>query len=384
MNKKIVILVLHLGTGGAERMVCNLANILVQNNDVKIISTYKLNDTPAFNLNNKIKLEYLLENLKPNKQELKSALKKFNILLICKELFKSLRILWLRKSLMIKAIKELDCDIVISTRVLHTNWLGKYANNNIIKIAQEHNHHNNNPKYIQKVIKSLKNIDYFMPVSKELCDFYSSRLDKTKVKYIPNFIEKMPLQKSSLRNKQLLSVGRLEKVKGFDDLIDIFYIFQKNHPDWVLHIVGDGSEKQNLQNKINKLELNHKVILCGNKLSTELEKEYLNSSLFLMTSFSESFGLVLVEAASFGLPLIAFDGAQGAKEIIANNKNGFLIPDRDKQKFASKISELINDYDKMQSLSLNASNTANRFSQEVVCKEWNNFIENISKEKNIE
>lgn len=384
MNKKIVILVLHLGTGGAERVVCNLANILVQNNDVKIISTYKLNDTPAFNLSNKIELEYLLENLKPNKQELKYALKKFNILLICKELFKSLRILWLRKSLMIKAIKKLDCDIVISTRILHTNWLGKYANSNIIKIAQEHNHHNNNPKYIKKVIKSLKNIDYFMPVSKELCDFYSSRLDKTKVKYIPNFIEKMPLQKSLLQNKQLVSVGRLEKVKGFDDLIDIFYIFQKNHPDWVLHIVGDGSEKQNLQNKINKLDLNHKVILCGNKLSTELEKEYLNSSLFLMTSFSESFGLVLVEAASFGLPLIAFDSAQGAKEIIEDNKNGFLIPGRDKQKFASKISELINDYDKMQSLSLNASNTANRFSQEVVCKEWNNFIENISKEKNIE
>ena len=384
MNKKIVILVLHLGTGGAERVVCNLANILVQNNDVKIISTYKLNDTPAFNLSNKIELEYLLENLKPNKQELKYALKKFNISLICKELFKSLRILWLRKSLMIKAIKKLDCDIVISTRILHTNWLGKYANSNIITIAQEHNHHNNNPKYIKKVIKSLKNIDYFMPVSKELCDFYSSRLDKTKVKYIPNFIEKMPLQKSLLQNKQLVSVGRLEKVKGFDDLIDIFYIFQKNHPDWVLHIVGDGSEKQNLQNKINKLDLNHKVILCGNKLSTELAKEYLNSSLFLMTSFSESFGLVLVEAASFGLPLIAFDSAQGAKEIIEDNKNGFLIPGRDKQKFASKISELINDYGKMHSLSLNASNTANRFSQEVVCKEWNNFIENISKEKNIE
>lgn len=384
MNKKIVILVLHLGTGGAERMVCNLANILVQNNDVKIISTYKLNDNPSFNINNKIELEYLSENLKPNKQELKYALKKLNILLICKELFRSLRILWLRKSLMIKAIKKLDCDIVISTRILHTNWLGKYANNNIIKIAQEHNHHNNNPKYIKKVIKSLKNIDYFMPVSKELCDFYSSKLDKTKVKYIPNFIEKIPLQKSLLSNKQLVSVGRLEKVKGFDDLIDIFYIFQKNHPDWVLHIVGDGSEKQNLQNKINKLELNHKVILCGNKLSTELEKEYLNSSLFLMTSFSESFGLVLIEAASYGLPLIAFDSAQGAKEIIENNKNGFLIPCRDKQEFVSKISELISDYDKMQSLSLNASTTANRFSQEVVCKEWNNFIKNISKEKNIE
>ena len=384
MSKKIVILVLHLGTGGTERMVCNLANMLAKDNYVKIISTYKLNDRPAFDIDNRIEIEYLSENLKPNKQELKYALKKRNILLICKELFKSLRILWLRKSLMIKAIKNLDCDIVISTRILHTNWLGKYANKNIIKIAQEHNHHNNNSKYIKKVIKSLDNIDYFMPVSKELCDFYSSKLNKTKVKYIPNFIEKVPTKKSPLQNKQLISVGRLDKVKGFDVLIDIFYIFQKDHPDWVLHIVGDGAEKQNLQDKINKLNLNHKVILCGNKLSTELENEYINSSLFLMTSFSESFGLVLVEAASYGLPLIAFDTAQGAKEIIEENKNGFLIPNRDKQKFVSKINEIISDYAKMQFFSLNASNTANRFSQEAVYKEWNNFIKNISKEKDIE
>lgn len=377
MNKKIVILVLHLGTGGAERMVCNLANILAQNNDVKIISTYKLNDKPSFDIDNKIEIEYLLEKVKPNKKELKYALKKLNILLICKELFNSFKVLWLRKSLMVKAIKKLDCDIVISTRTLHTNWVGKYANKNMIKIAQEHNHHNNNSKYIKKVIKSLNSIDYFMPVSKELCDFYATRLDKTKVKYIPNFIEKIPTQKSTLQNKQLISVGRLDKIKGFDDLIDIFYIFQKKHPDWTLHIVGDGSEKENLQNKINELNLNNKVILCGNKLSAELEKEYLNSSLFLMTSFSESFGLVLVEAASYGLPLIAFDSAQGAKEIIENNKNGFLIPDRDKSKFVSKINELISDDVKMQSLSLSASNSIKKFSKEVVYEEWNNFIKNI-------
>lgn len=377
MNKKIVILALHLGTGGAEKVICNLANLLSEHNNVKIISTYKLNDTPSFYIDKKIEIEYLIENLKPNKQELKSSIKSFNIILALKEFAKSLKILYLRKYLMIKAIKSLDCDIVISTRILHNNWVGKYANKNIIKIAQEHNHHNNNQKYIKELINSLKSFDYFMPVSRELADFYESKVKNTKVIYIPNFIEKIPTEKSTLKNKQLISVGRLDKIKGFDDLIDIFNLFQQDHPDWILHIVGEGSERQNLQSKINELHLGKKIFLCGNRLSAELEKEYQNSSIYLMTSFSESFGLVLVEAASYGLPLIAFDSAQGAKEIIENNKNGFLIPNRDKKIFVQKINEIIENTEKEKSLSEDSLIIADKFSKEKISKEWNNFIDNI-------
>lgn len=377
MNKKIVILALHLGTGGAEKVICNLANLLSEHNNVKIISTYKLNHTPSFYIDKKIAIEYLIENLNPNKQELKSAIKSFNIILALKELVKSLKILYLRKSLMINAIKTLDCDIVISTRILHNNWVSKYANNKIIKIAQEHNHHNNNNKYIKKLINSIQGFNYFMPVSKELADFYKTKVKNTKVIYIPNFIEKFPTEKSTLKNKQLISVGRLDKIKGFDDLIDIFNLLQQYHSDWILHIVGEGTEKRNLQNKINKLHLEKKAFLCGNKLSIELEKEYQNSSIYLMTSFSESFGLVLVEAASYGLPLIAFDSAQGAKEIIQNNKNGFLVPDRNKERFVQKIIEIIENPEKARELSENSLIVANKFSKESISKVWNKFIDNI-------
>ena len=377
MNKKIVVLALHLGTGGAERVISNLANLLIENNDVKIISTYKLDNTPAFKLDNKIKVEYLLKDLTPNKQELKNAFKKFNLKLIFIESFRSLKILYLRRFLMIKAIKNLDCDIIISTRILHNNWVSKYANNSIIKIAQEHNHHNNNKKYINKLIKSLKNFNYFMPVSKELSDFYKDKVKPTKVVYIPNFIEEIPNTKSNLQSKQLISVGRLDKIKGFSDLIYLFNDFQKEHTDWTLHIVGEGSEKENLQNKINSINLDKSIILCGNKTSEELEQEYLNSTVYLMTSYSESFGLVLIEAASFGLPLIAFDSAQGTKEIIENGKNGYLIPNRDKNLFLEKLNKIINDYELAQNMSKSSILTAEKFSKNNVSKMWNEFINNL-------
>ncbi len=381
MNKRIVILALHLGTGGAEKVICNLANLLSEKNNVKIISTYKLADSPAFKINNNVEVEYLMDNLKPNKEEFKNSIKKCKIISIFKEAFKSLKILYMRRHLMINAIKNLDCDIAISTRVLHNKMLGKYGDKKIIKIAQEHNHHNYNQKYISKVINSLNNFDYFMPVSQELANFYNYKLKsenkQTKVIYIPNFIEKSTNTKSTLQSKQFISVGRLDKIKGFDDLIDIFDIFQTIHPDWTLHIVGDGSEKQNLQNKINKLNLQGKVILCGAKLQEDLENEYLNSSIYLMTSLSESFGIVLVEAASFGLPLIAFDSAQGSKEIIEDNKNGFLIPNRDKNLFVQKIDEIIQNPEKMKLFSDNSLKISNDFLKENVSKEWNKFIDNI-------
>ena len=82
--QKISIIALHLGFGGVENSICSLANILSNYYTVEIISTYKLLDMPAFELNPKVNVKYLLQDLKPNKTELKNALKNKNILNIIK------------------------------------------------------------------------------------------------------------------------------------------------------------------------------------------------------------------------------------------------------------------------------------------------------------
>lgn len=376
-NKKIVILALHLGAGGAEKAICNLANILCEENDVTIIATYKLNNLPAFEINPSVKIEYLLPNLKPNRKELKSAIKNAKLFTLAKVFFKSLKILYLRKKTMVEKIKKLDCDIIISTRILHNNWVSKYAKNGIIKIAEEHNSHNNNKKYIKKLVKSLKNIDYLMPTSKNLSEFYEGKIGNTKVKFIPNYIERKTDKTSNLDNKTIISVGRLEPVKGFDDLIDVFKIFQEKNSDWNLKIIGSGSQKEALQNKINSLNLQKKVLLLGELNTEKVEVEYINSSIYVMTSHSESLGLVLIEAASAGLPLFAFDSCDGPKEIIQSGENGYLIPNRDKKQMAEKIAKTIENKPEMQRLSNNAKKILEKYSKEKVQKEWSEFLENL-------
>ena len=233
--KKIVILALHLSAGGTEKAICNLSNILIKKYDVEIISNYKIGEKPAFKLDDSVKIKYLMPDLKPNREEVKNALKKCHFIKFFKESFKSIKILYLRKKLMINEIKNLSCDIAISTRLLYNNLLGKNGNNNIIKIDQEHNN-NGNLKYINKVVKSLKNIDYLMPVSNNLTKIYKEKLlgEKTKCIYIPHSLSTYPETTSSLEEKNIISLGRLSKEKGFLDLIDVFKIVSNMHPDWKL------------------------------------------------------------------------------------------------------------------------------------------------------
>ena len=101
--KKITILALHLGYGGVEKSIASLSNILVEKYEVEIISVYRLYDKPAFEIDSRVKIKYLLDaNLSPNKKEFKEAIKSKNIIDILKEGIKSIKILKLKKLEMMK------------------------------------------------------------------------------------------------------------------------------------------------------------------------------------------------------------------------------------------------------------------------------------------
>lgn len=378
--KKITILALHLGYGGIENCISNLANSLVDDYEVNIISTYKLYEKPVFKLNDKIKIKYLMTDLKPNKQELKQSLKKLKLITFFKELKKSLKILKLKKNLMIGVIKNCDSDVIISTRDIHNNWLSKYGRDKTLKIGWEHNHHHNNKRYINKVTKSVLGLDYFVLVSKDLTKFYSEKLKDKKVKcvYIPNSINFFPQEKAKLETENLISIGRLSHEKGYLDLIDIFKELHQKYPDSKLNIIGDGPDRKKIEKKIRDNKLEDYIILHGFQ-----EKEYINkylekSSVYIMTSYTESFGLVLLEAFAYGIPCVAYSSAEGANEIISDNWDGYLIKDRDKNKMIKRICELLSNRNRRLIMGANGIKKAQEFNTQKTKQKW---IEIINRKK---
>ena len=371
--KKITILCLHLGVGGIEKYISSLSKMLEQNYKIEIISTYKTLDKPAFDFSDKVKIKYLI-NDRPYKEELKDSIKKLKLISIVKYLFKNTKLLMLKYSENIKIIKSINSDYIITTRDFHNKLVGKYAKDKIIKIATEHNHHNNNSRYIKKVVTSLKNIDYFVVVSEDLKEFYKNKIGDTKCLYIPNVIDNIYDKPKYNTNHNLVSVGRFSKEKAFEDLIEVIGIVKKDIPNIHLNLVGDGKLKNDITNKIESLDLKENIKLCGYLSQSEIKKVMLDSSLYVMTSLTESFGLVLIEANSYGIPCIAFDSASGAEQIIENKE--LLISNRDKEKMAKLIVKLLKDKDKLQAYGKEAYNNCQKYLLVNVKKKWLDLLSN--------
>ncbi len=375
--KKILFLAMHLGYGGIERAIISEANILVDKYDVEIACAYKLYDKPAFPLDERVKVTYLSETLKPNKDELKAAIHSKNPVAIVREGIMSIRVLHYRKAAMKKAIKQSDANIIISSRYLYNALLAKNKKEGVVTIAQEHNHHNGDEKYINQIANSVQGIDYFMPVSKELTDFYAARVGNVVCKYIPHSLEYMPEHISELTEPMIVSVGRLSPEKGYLDLIEVYASIQKEHPEWKLHIVGDGVERSAIERKIQACGLQESVVLHGYQ-----NKEYINevlakASIYMMCSHTESFGIVLIEAQAFGIPCVAFDSAKGAIEIIEDEVNGYLVSNRNFDEMKNKVCHLIENEDLRKAFGEKSRENSLQYSKEVIQEKWFEFLEEI-------
>lgn len=371
--KKVTILALHLGYGGIEKCIAALANSLVDTYKVEILAIYKLYDEPAFYIDPKVHIRYL-SNVVPNKNDFKYAVKRVNIFKIIKEAIKALNILRIKRKVLIDAIDSCDSDIIISTRDYTNKYLGEYRNNNVIAIGWEHNHPHGDKVIMKRLRNSCKYLDKLVVVSRDLKHIYSEDFKnndiKCQVEYIPNFLEKLPKKINKLDNKNIISVGRLEPEKGFLDLVSVFKLMELKDGEVYLNLVGDGSQKDKIFKNIVDNNISRKVKMPGYLDFEELNKLYEETSLYLMTSYTESFGLVLIEAMSHGIPVIAFSCAEGAKELINNGVNGYLINNRNEHEMADRAVKLLNNPDKLKELGENARTTALKYSKDEVKKMW--------------
>ena len=375
--KKISILSLHLGYGGIEKSIATLANALSDKYEVEIASCYRLYDEPAFALNKEIKIKYLNKDLKPNHDALRAAFKSKNIFSIIKEGLFSIKVLYYRRKSMIRYIKKAKSDVIISTRDIFNYWLSAYGNDGVLKIGWEHNHFHEDYKYADNVARSAYSLDFLVLVSSELQKFYAQKLNKSKCMciYIPNAIDKLPKKVALLENERIISVGRLSPEKGYMDLLKLYKQLVVDNPRWKLDIIGDGKEREKLEKYIEKNNLDNNVKLHGFQSREYIDKMLNEASIYLMTSHTESFGIVLIEAMSHGVPCVAYDSAEGAREIINSGDNGYLIKNRSVEAMLMKLNSLINNREERLRIGKQARESVKKFTSDKVCDEWITLIE---------
>ncbi|MDD5590212.1 MAG: glycosyltransferase family 4 protein [Candidatus Portnoybacteria bacterium] len=171
-----------------------------------------------------------------------------------------------------------------------------------------------------------------------------------KITVVPIFSEKSQIPNSKSQNLKteennkfiFLTVGRLVPVKNIGRQIEALAEISKKHPNAELWVVGEGPERNNLKFKIENLKLGEKVKLLGQKSAEELAELYETVDAFVLTSDNEGWGLAVIEAASFGLPIIMADvGCAG--EVIKDGISGIILPPDDKKFLARAMTQILSD-----------------------------------------
>ena len=183
------------------------------------------------------------------------------------------------------------------------------------------------------------------------------------------------MQSYNSESKRVIAVGRLEWQKGYDNLIKIWEIVSEIHPDWKLAIFGEGTLKSSLKTTIKSAGLTNINIY---PFTSNISKEYSNSSIFALSSRFEGFSLVLLEAMQHGLPCIAFDCPFGPSDVIENNKCGYVIDNNNINLFAEKLCNLIESVELRSNFSDAARKRAKLYNIDVIMERWKRLFKSLS------
>ena len=372
------ILALHLDYGGVEKAIISLANLLAERYEVEILSVYDMPGGPAYPLDARVKVRYLFDDV-PNREAWKAAVRALRPGAVVRESLRSLRTLRGKREAVIRAIREIDEGVLITTRHEDNQRLSRYGADGVLKIAQLHHDHRFAKKYVDGFKKRYGRIDVFTLLTPSLTEEVRQIMADnrhTRVVCVPNFLERFPAEVSlDGRDKTVLTVGRLDAVKGFDRVIRCFARALEQEPGWTLRIIGEGGERAALEKLIAEMQLEKSVILTGRMDGQQVEREMLGAAFYAMGSHSEGFPFVLIEAQSCGLPTVAFDVRVGPGAILADGEDGFLVPDGDEEAYTARLLELMRSDELRARMGKRATERVQAFSRENVGKTWFSLIE---------
>ena len=347
-------------TGGAEKVALNLAREFSNKYNVFMISVFNQKKYKAYDRFQLFSLSNNLVKIPFNIRKLSKKLKKY---LLDNEI-----------DVLLSITAGVNDIAVLGTRKINTKL-----------IYCEHSNLENKTYGLKHRFRQMigaKKADLIVTLTERDKENFLKKynLNEQKVVAIPNWYT--PIKQNDQykdNSKKIITVGRLEKVKGYDLLVKVAQKVLSKYPDWSWDIYGEGTCRKDIEKNICENNLEGRVILKGNV--NNLSELYNDYSFFVMTSYYEGFPLALLEAQSFNLPIISFNCPTGPEEIIANNKNGIIVPAYNIDEMVKKIIYLIENKNVRIKFSKNAQNGLTKFSLSGILSIWYQEIDKLVKEK---
>ena len=357
---RIMFFIPRMGSGGAERVISILANEFAKAGDTVQIS--QLIESESF---------YPLSDsiiLKGTNISIRRSNKIISYLDQARFFFKGIRLI---KS----EIRSFNPDVVICfmRQTCIMMWVARIFGCKVNLICSERNDPTKQNKLVRFVMKRVfKAADLLVCQGKGVSDYFKNVVKKV---VIPNPVVDRSYLYVSRENRRpvVTSVGRLDKQKNFELLIESFVAAHNDCQDYSLEIYGEGPERPNLEHLINKLNASDYISLPGS-VKNVIER-IADSSLFVMSSNYEGFPNALAEAMSVGLPVISTDFFTGAaKEMIGDNC-GLTVPVGDLNSMTEAIKDCLLDPDKRESMGRNALRISDRYNKDKIVYMWRKAIE---------
>ena len=224
--------------------------------------------------------------------------------------------------------------------------------------------------WIRNLVSHLKKLDKFVVLTEEDRGAWS---ELPNVEVIPDPLSFVPKYVSSLSNQRVIAVGRYVYQKGFDLLLHAWSEVENHCSGWELVVYGAG-DRTPYEDLVSKLSLQRCFL---NGPTSDIEKEYINSSLFVFSSRFEGFGMVLVEAMACGLPVVSFACPCGPKDIVTDGKDGLLVDNGDVHQLAEKIIYLIAHPDERELMAEQAKRKSENYKIENLAMVWKDLLEEL-------
>ncbi|MBG0827002.1 glycosyltransferase family 4 protein [Planomonospora sp. ID67723] len=370
---KIRYMLLHAyGMGGTIRTVINQAGAMAEaGHDVEIISVVRRRRQPRFDVDPRVRLTALVDQRRGATADsvARKAWRRVRGRIVPRGEPAAGYFTERVEKAVIDCVSALDDGVLVTTRPALNLISARRTPRSVVRVAQEHMNLGTHREPVRRQIaRHYGKLDAVVVLTGTDRADYQRLLPDTPVVRIPNAVGTLGRRLSSHDNRVVAAAGRLVAQKGFDLLIPAFGKVVREHRDWRLRIYGTGQKQDELHALIEEHGLRENVALMGQ--SDRLGEELAQASLYALSSRFEGLPMVMIEAMSHALPVVAFDCPTGPADVLTHGIDGLLVPPGDVDAFAEALGRLVADRELRGRMGAAALETVRGYAPDRVMPMW--------------